>query len=569
MVFSVACGTEAEAPVVENANIIEKSEPVEVSPAFEGTVSESALNYFINKPADSYLIAAPDVFAAIDNEEDIFILDIRQADVYAEGHLKGAVNVPWGTDFADSIAKLPGDKVVYLYCYTGQTAGQTVALLNTLGYDVKSIKYGFNLGVSKTEGFESYIETQANDFASDSKLSYNTEIFEAVSAYYTNLSGATFGNYIIPMESAVEFVGTENAYFIDIRKSSDFDLGHIETATNMPYGTGIIEYFGAIPTDKPVIVNCYSGQTSGQTVAILRLLGYDAYSLKYGMGTPVNAPGGWKTNDYPLVSTAYDAAKDVFATKPAHSYLIAGEEVLTAIDSQEDMTILDIRKASDYEAGHLMGAVNIPWGPTFGENLASIPMDKPLYINCYSGQTAGQAVAMLNMLGYDARSIKYGWSFGISKIEGIENYTELGVNALGVASTEFNEVTKASFDVYFESLASATIGNNIISEASAFEISNNNDGTTLFVDIRKADDYAIGHIEGAISMPYGTELMKDLSALDNYDLIVVNCYSGQTAGQAVAIMRALGYNAVSLKGGMGTAGNAPLGWGNNGFALVQ
>ena len=30
------------------------------------------------------------------------------------------------------------------YCYTGQTAGASIAYLTVLGYDVKSIKFGFN-----------------------------------------------------------------------------------------------------------------------------------------------------------------------------------------------------------------------------------------------------------------------------------------------------------------------------------------------------------------------------------------------------------------------------------------
>jgi rhodanese-related sulfurtransferase len=37
-----------------------------------------------------------------------------------------------------------------------------------------------------------------------------------------------------------------------------------------------------LPTDKPVVVYCYTGQTSAFMAAYLRLLGYDAKSLKFG-----------------------------------------------------------------------------------------------------------------------------------------------------------------------------------------------------------------------------------------------------------------------------------------------
>jgi hypothetical protein len=37
-----------------------------------------------------------------------------------------------------------------------------------------------------------------------------------------------------------------------------------------------------LPTDKPVVVYCYTGQTSAFLTAYLRLIGYDAKSLLYG-----------------------------------------------------------------------------------------------------------------------------------------------------------------------------------------------------------------------------------------------------------------------------------------------
>ena len=52
--------------------------------------------------------------------------------------------------------------------------------------------------------------------------------------------------------------------------------------------------------DKPVVVYCYTGQTSSQTTAILRLLGYEAYSLSGGMGKEGGA--GWLGGGYPVVT---------------------------------------------------------------------------------------------------------------------------------------------------------------------------------------------------------------------------------------------------------------------------
>ena len=69
---------------------------------------------------------------------------------------------------------------------------------------------------------------------------------------------------------------------------------------NIPFGKGMQEHFSEIPTDKPVVVYCYSGQTSSQTMAILRLLGYEAYSLSGGMGKEGGA--GWLGAGYSVVT---------------------------------------------------------------------------------------------------------------------------------------------------------------------------------------------------------------------------------------------------------------------------
>ena len=43
------------------------------------------------------------------------------------------------------------------------------------------------------------------------------------------------------------------------------------------------ELLDTLPTDKPIVVYCWTGQTSAQVTPYLRILGYDAYSMLYGM----------------------------------------------------------------------------------------------------------------------------------------------------------------------------------------------------------------------------------------------------------------------------------------------
>ena len=59
------------------------------------------------------------------------------------GHIKGAFQLTPKTLTKDanlSVFDPNGNNI--LYCYTGQTAAATIAYLDVLGYDVKSIKFG-------------------------------------------------------------------------------------------------------------------------------------------------------------------------------------------------------------------------------------------------------------------------------------------------------------------------------------------------------------------------------------------------------------------------------------------
>jgi rhodanese-related sulfurtransferase len=578
MLFAVGCSAAAEpAPADEPAVVVKtEEEPPAAEETVESTVvSDAAIEFLANIPADIYMIGSADLFAKMEAGEEIFILDVRQNDVYSESHLKGAVNVPWGPDFASQISNLPADKTIYIYCYSGQTANQTNAMLNILGYDAKSVKYGWNFGISATEGYEAYSEADANEFGDETALDLHPEIEEAVTAYFAGLADVAdgmFKNYKISEDNANANIGNEDFYYLSIRQLKDYELGHIPTAMVIPYGKDMVNALDTLPMDKKIIVNCYSGQTAGQVVGALKLAGYDAVSVNGGLGTAGNGTIGYAKH-YDLVSSISEAAAAVMNNKPDHSYLIGTADVFTMMDNQEDMFILDIRQNDVYSESHLKGAVNVPWGPDFAASIEMLPIDKPIMVNCYSGQTAGQTVGLLNALGYDARSIKYGWNFGISKTEGFEAYSEAAASEFGSETTKvLSEAQLAVATDYFMGLADVadTIYKNYkISEENTYNAAKAADGSVVFVDIRKADDFAAGHIPGAMSIPYGTSMVAGFKDLPMDKKIVVNCYSGQTAGQAVAIMKLMGYDAVSVNGGMGTPGNAPLGYNANGFEIVQ
>ncbi|MDC7223279.1 MAG: rhodanese-like domain-containing protein [Spirochaetales bacterium] len=266
-------------------------------------VETAAQSYFADYPG-SRIVPVATIFEKMDGGEDFFILDIRKAEDYAAGHLRGAVNAAWGTPaLADSLSWLPDDKPIYVNCYSGQTAGQTVAVLNVAGLEASSIKYGWKLGITREEGFESYTEKEIHLPPEAYGVKREPALQEAAISYFNNLkTDPESPSHIIAASRLKDKLDSDEMMtIVSIRKAEDYAKGHIESAINIPFGAGMEQSFADLPRDEKVFVYCYSGQTAGQTVAIMRLLGIDAASVKSGYGTSVTGSTGWSNEGLPIV----------------------------------------------------------------------------------------------------------------------------------------------------------------------------------------------------------------------------------------------------------------------------
>lgn len=577
-------GCASEPQVQETSMEVATEAPAEEAPAEAAeepakavSLEEEVKAYFANMPGHIYKIKQTEFIDMVKAGEDMTVLDIRSAADYAKGHVEGAINAPWGgTAISDVLSKLPADKPLYVYCYSGQTAGQAVHTLNVAGFDARSVNLGFNFGISKVDGYEAVITTEATEVTEDI-TEIAPEIQEAIHNYYAGLADAKetkFKNYKVSEDNLKAMMDAgEDFHLLSIRSAKDFAQSHIEGAANLPWGAGMELGFDALPKDKPVVVYCYSGQTAGQTVAGLRLLGVDAVSLNGGMGVGANAPLGWTNKGFETVSSLVESeVMAYFENMPKHIYKINQKDFIEMVQAGEDMTVLDIRSAADYAKGHVEGAINAPWGGTaISDILVKLPADKPLFVYCYSGQTAGQAVHTLNIAGFDARSVNLGFNFGISKVDGYEAVITEEANVPTEDVTEIDPSVQAALHNYYAGLADVKetkFKNYKVSEKNLNEMLTAGEDFYL-LSIRSAEDFGKAHIDGAANLPWGAGMEKGFADLPTDKPVVVYCYSGQTAGQTVAALRLLGLDAVSLNGGMGVGSNAPLGWVNNDFPVVQ
>ena len=279
---------------------------------------------------------------------------------------------------------------------------------------------------------------------------------EVISARAAKVLSAnpTSGDYIAASISGTKLaakladpVESKKLYLMDIRKKADYDASHIQDAKNIEFANWAasenLETLSKLPSDTKIIVICYTGNTAADTTAGLRMLGYEAYALQAGMNGWAQSAATAKTvtdlqnTNYPDSTTpaipAAPAAPATTLDKPsAGDYKIIADKaraVMAAMPTSGDFAlntvmaaklnellsgsskpfVLDIRKVNTFNSGHIADAVNVEFmAVAQPDNLKLLPKDKKIVVPCYTGNTAGQTRMILQMLGYDAATLKYG-----------------------------------------------------------------------------------------------------------------------------------------------------------------
>lgn len=284
--FAISCSDDPVEPSIDEAQVLLEY--------LEGNGD------FINTLAPT-MVGATDVNndAINPSGSKFYIIDIRSAADFADGHIKGAKNMT-ETEIithVKTLNKANYDKIV-IACYTGQTASFYVSLLRLLGYDnAFALKWGMaswskslankwtaNLKNDKT----AFMETTDNTKPAKGKLptiktgkKTGAEILEARIAALI----AEGGTEKAKVTNTVVFENPTNYYIANYWPQAQYlDPGHIPGAIQYTPKLSLksTEDLLTLPTDKPIVLYCYTGQTSFFLAAYLRLLGYDAKSLLFG-----------------------------------------------------------------------------------------------------------------------------------------------------------------------------------------------------------------------------------------------------------------------------------------------
>ncbi|QIZ77277.1 rhodanese-like domain-containing protein [Ferrimonas lipolytica] len=285
--------------------------------------------------------------------DNYVLIDSRPATKFLAGHVPGAISIP-KAKMQQQLATLPKDKTLVFYCG------------------------GLNCPLSPAAAKMA----MANGFSK-------------VKVWYEGSPGwAQAGNYSIIETKGLQKLQTSNKPFVlvDSRPAMKFQQAFIPGAVSLPKAE-FPRKKHLLPGDKSTMVVFYCGgyhcQLSHQSAKMAIDEGYSKVSV-YAAGSPE-----WKQAGLPMWGSQGSAGMQTAKTGLAETIEPAE---LTQLMAAGNVTIVDVRTAEEYAAGHLPGAVHV-----FDEDfiykseaaLAKLPASGRVVLVCASGARAGGAYATI------------------------------------------------------------------------------------------------------------------------------------------------------------------------------
>jgi len=269
------------------------------------------INNVITNPAGKkFVMAAPAAadYDAADFKSKYYLMDIRSASAFAAGHIDGAINVAFGDILTQAANK--GSKQILVICFTGQTACYATALLRMYGHpNAQALKWGMSGWSDNTDSWSAKVGnvgSESSNWSYGSAPSLNIYDDPVLSSLSTDgaeilkrrVEDVVAGGF--KTASNADVVASPSNYFINnyFNEADYAGFGHIAGANRilpLTVANGITNNLD--PSGK-IVTYCYTGQTSAVITACLNVLGYEAYSLTFGMNGLSHDSSHWSSNHW-------------------------------------------------------------------------------------------------------------------------------------------------------------------------------------------------------------------------------------------------------------------------------
>ena len=339
-----------------------------------------------------------DEFNKIIQDKNVTLVDVRTPKEYAEGHLKGAVNVDFKSrTFPDYINVIDKDKPVAVYCRSANRSGKAALIMQSLGF--KKI-YDLDGGIKAWKAANMPVTTDNNPANKKIQQLIKEKAFKA-----KNVVGK---DHQVGVDEFETLVKSGKVRLVDVRTPQEFAEGHIEGALNVDwkdrhFAENIQKVVG---NEKPVAIYCRSGNRATRAMYAMDALGYnEIYNLEHGIKS-------WKAAKKPLKTL--EVKGDI-----RH---LDVENFNNAIQGKVGV-LVDVRTPKEYSDFHIPGAINVDYKNDDFKEMAAKTLDKskPVMVYCRSGVRSARAMKILENMGYKVYNLDNGikaWRAAGKPVEG-------------------------------------------------------------------------------------------------------------------------------------------------------
>ncbi len=355
-----------------------------------------------------------------------------------------------------------------------------------------------------------------------------------------------------------ELVENPDLFLLDVREPAELEAdGYISGSVAVPMRQ-VMDNLDKLPAlDSPIIVYCKSGHRGALVMDALQLVGYtNVRNLAGGIGAWKNAELPVEMSPAPAPEVLgiaiienealFTAVRDFMANIPENSYATGATAVNEMLVNSETFTLVDVRRADEYEAGYIETAISLPLEEMMA-NLNTLPeKDAKIVIYCKSGHRGAMAAQALLMNGY-TNVVNMGG--------GINAWIATELPVVG-AAPDFGKLftdllANNGKETGYGSIATDALNTALVETPELF-----------LLDVREpAELEADGYImaENFANIPV-RQLADNLDKLPSLDTpIVVYCKSGHRGTIALAALQLLGYSDVrNLGGGLNAWNGAEL-----------
>lgn len=183
-------------------------------------------------------------------------------------------------------------------------------------------------------------------------------------------------------ETRLEELLRGGAVVVDTRNAADYAHGHIPGTLNIALNKSFNTWAGwLVPYDQEffLIVDDSCKHCLEEAVNALAMIGLDRIGGYFGTAVL----DVWKTAGRQLETIRQMSA-----------------DQLRASLQNDDAVVLDVRGRSEWDAGHLEEATNIPVG-YLAAHLEELPRDRPLVVHCQGGARSAIAASLLQSRGFE------------------------------------------------------------------------------------------------------------------------------------------------------------------------